>query len=132
MAIGQIELQGQTLRTQDYTAVKHNEDNKGTVQQAYAQAQNTKQVETQHYRVNQGTQPEYHEKKFDAKEKGSNEYSGDGGRNRKKKEEDGKVILKSTGVQGKIVIAMPEIEEIELPKEEISEGAFLEENDDSD
>ena len=35
------------------------------------------------------------EKKFDAKEKGSNEYHGDGGKDRRqKRDEDGKVLLK--------------------------------------
>ena len=44
------------------------------------------------------------QKGFDSRDKGSNEYSGDGGRNRKKKEEnpDGKVIPKYSGFDMKI------------------------------
>lgn len=96
MAIGFVELQGQITRAQDYTTIKHNDDTKGMVEQANFGQQMTKQVEKQVKRVNQGEKPEYHERKFDAKDKGSNEYRGDGGKNRKgaKKEADGKVLLK--------------------------------------
>ncbi len=96
MAIGFVELQGQITRAQDYTTIKHNDDTKGMVEQANFGQQMTKQVEKQVKRVNKGEQPEYHERKFDAKDKGSNEYHGDGGKSRKgaKKEADGKVLLK--------------------------------------
>ena len=96
MAIGFVEMQGQITRAQDYTMLKHNDDTKGMVEQANFGQQMTKQVEKQVERVNKGEQPEYHERKFDAKDKGSNEYHGDGGKNRKglKKESDGKVLLK--------------------------------------
>ncbi len=100
MAIGRVELQGQITRAQDFTTVKHNEDTKGMVNQANAGNQFAKIVENQVKKVNKGEQPEYHQKKFDAKEKGSNEYSGDGGqkgKERKKKENDGKVLLKGFG-----------------------------------
>lgn len=96
MAIGFVELQGQITRAQDYTTIKHNDDTKGMVEQANFGQQMTKQVEKQVKRVNQGEKPEYHERKFDAKDKGSNEYHGDGGKNRKgaRKDADGKVLLK--------------------------------------
>ncbi|MDE6388622.1 MAG: hypothetical protein K2L82_12550 [Lachnospiraceae bacterium] len=97
MAIGFVEMQGQITRAQDFTTIKHNEDAKGMVEQANAGQQMTKQVERQVNRVNKGNQPEYHERKFDAKDKGSNEYHGDGGQARKKKKgenPDGKVLMK--------------------------------------
>lgn len=102
MAIGQIELQGQITRAQDFTTLKHNEDTRGMVEQANAEEKFSKQVENQIKTVNQKEQPENQNKKFDAKEKGSNEYSGDGGRNRDKGEKepaepDGKVFLKGVG-----------------------------------
>lgn len=100
MAIGFVEMQGQITRAQDFTTIKHNEDSKGMVEQANVGQQMTKQVEKQVKRVNKGEQPEYHERKFDAKDKGSNEYHGDGGRGRKdkqKQETDGKVLLKGIG-----------------------------------
>lgn len=100
MAIGQIEIQGQITRAHDMTTYKHHEDTKGMVEQANVGVQFAKHVEAQLAKVNQKGQPEYQNKKFDAKEKGSNEYNGDGGQRRKeenKKETDGKVILKGIG-----------------------------------
>lgn len=97
MAIGLVEMHGQITRAQDFTTIKHNEDSKEMVEQANVGQQMTKQVERQVKRVNQGEQPEYHNRKFDAKDKGSNEYHGDGGQSRKKnkgEEPDGKVIMK--------------------------------------
>ncbi len=90
-------MQGQITRAQDFTSIKHNDDTKGMVEQANFGQQMTKQIEKQVKRVNEGKQPEYHERKFDAKDKGSNEYRGDGGKSRKEKkktEPDGKVIMK--------------------------------------
>ncbi len=100
MAIGQIEIQGQITRAQDFTSIKHHEDTKGSVEQANVSNQFSKQVEAQVTKVKRGDQPEYYNKKFDAKYKGSNEYHVDGGQNRKKKEQkepDGKVLLKRVG-----------------------------------
>ena len=99
MAIGQIELQGQISRAQDFTTIKHNEDTRSSVEQANVSTQFAKIVEERIKKVNQGEQPEYRNKKFDAKDKGSNEYSGDGGQKRKKakREIDGKVLIKGVG-----------------------------------
>lgn len=96
MAIGFVEMQGQITRAQDFTTIKHNEDTKGMVDQTNFGQQMTKQVEKQAQRVNEREKLENRPKRHDAKEKGSNEYYGDGGRNRKqeKKESDGKVLLK--------------------------------------
>lgn len=97
MAIGFVEMQGQITRAQDFTSMKHNDDIKPMVEQANFGQQMTKQIERQASRVNEGKQPEFHDKGFDAKEKGNNEYNGDGGRSRKKKlseNTDGKVLMK--------------------------------------
>ncbi len=99
MAIGPIESQGQILRAQDFSQVKQQEDVRPEVNQTMLQ-QNIQKTNMQLMtRVNSRTDIENQMKKFDAKEKGSNEYRGDGGKNRRKKQgEDGKVILK--GVTG--------------------------------
>ena len=100
MAIGFVEMQGQITRAQDFTSIKHNEDTRPMVDQANFGEQVTRQVERQVNRVNQGAQPDYHQGNSDAKDKGSNEYHGDGGRNRKKKlaqNPDGKVLMKKSG-----------------------------------
>lgn len=107
MAIGQIEMQGQILRTQDYTAVKHREDNHSADTQSQIQTQQQKEGVRHVQRVNQKDRAEQGTQSFDAKEKGSNEYRGDGGRHRRDKEKaaegieteqaevpDGKVLIK--------------------------------------
>lgn len=97
MAIGPIELHGTVLRSQDYTSVKHQQDNQAAIQQAQFGQELKKEVENKLRQVNQSDKPEYQQKKFDAKEKGSNQYQGDGGKKREKRQDDGKVIPKSSG-----------------------------------
>ena len=91
MSISRIELQGTITRAQDYTAIKHNEDNKGIVDQSNFQTQFHKAVENKATQVHKG----------DDTEKGNTKYSGDGGKHRKKDQDsddiDGKVILKGIG-----------------------------------
>lgn len=96
MTISRVEIQGQITRAQDFTTVKHNEDNKGFVDQTNFHRQFEQNVETKLRQVHQGDKAENEGKRFDAKEKGNGSYSGDGGSKRKKqeKEPDGKVILK--------------------------------------
>lgn len=97
MAIGMIELQGQITRAQDYTTIKQNEDNKPMLDQMNFGEQMSRQVERKAEEVNQADKSEYYNRKFDAKDKGDNEYRGDGGKKRKKQSrEDGKVFLKGS------------------------------------
>ena len=83
MAFGSIEFTT-ISRSQDYTTVKHNEDNKGFVEQTNLseQAQKTTQQNIRQGRTSD--EARWHQKNPDAKEKGNNEYQGDGGRNRKR------------------------------------------------
>lgn len=96
MAIGPVEMNGMITRTQDFTTIKQNEDNKGLVQQTSMQSQKKQEINQQLSRVHKGDDAEREETKYDAREKGNGQYSGDGGRHRKKKEEttEGKVIIK--------------------------------------
>ena len=86
MTISRVELQGQVTRAQDFTTIKHNEDNKVTVNQTNIQREFGQAVDLKLRQVNQGEQTENHGKKFDAKEKGNGTYSGDGGKKRKKED----------------------------------------------
>ncbi|MCR4989360.1 MAG: hypothetical protein K6A38_00650 [Lachnospiraceae bacterium] len=96
MTISRVELQGQITRANDFATVKHNEDHHSQVMQSHIAESNDKAVEVRLHHVNDAEHAENRQKRFDAKEKGSNEYAGDGGQNRKKKEErDGRVILKA-------------------------------------
>lgn len=94
MTISRVELQGQVTRAQDFTTIKHNEDNKMMVDQNNFQRQFDQTVENKARQVQQGDEAENRGKRFDAKDKGNGTYAGDGGRRRKKEEKDGKVVLK--------------------------------------
>ena len=94
MTISRVEIQGQVTRAQDFTTIKHNEDNKGMVDQSNFQRQFDQSVENKVRQVHQGDRSENQGKKYDAKEKGNGSYAGDGGRRRKKEEKDGRVVLK--------------------------------------
>ena len=93
MAFGSIEVVTLT-RTQDYTTIKHNEDNKGFVDQTNIGQQVEKKTEQLAREVHSSDNTDWHNKKFDAKEKGSNQYNGDGGKKRDKKDEQDKVVVK--------------------------------------
>lgn len=88
MTISRVELQGQLTRAQDFTNIKHNEDNKGMVDQSNFQRQFDQSVETRVRQVHQGDRAENEGKRFDAKEKGNGHYAGDGGQNRRKEEKE--------------------------------------------
>lgn len=82
MSVGAI--QNATIaRVQDFSTIKQNEDNKGYMAQISI-GQDREQEEQQKARqVRSGDEAEWKNKKQDAREKGSNEYRGDGGRRRR-------------------------------------------------
>ncbi|MCM1102793.1 MAG: hypothetical protein NC409_01705 [Clostridium sp.] len=99
MAITPLEQYGTIGRTQDYSIIKQQEDTKVSTEQANIQLQVEKKADEKLNQVRSGDNAELNEKKFDAKEKGSNQYAGDGGKGKKKTADqlkDGRVILKST------------------------------------
>lgn len=99
MAISPLLFNGSVSRMQDVSAIKHNEDVKGMVDQTNFQNTFNKEIDSKVNQVHHGDDIENRQQKHDAKEKGKNEYMGDGGRNRKseKKPQDGRVIPKSRG-----------------------------------
>lgn len=98
MAIGMIELQGSIQRTQDYTALKQQENTRPVVDQNNIQQQIDKKVDQKVKEVVKGEDTAKGENHADAKEKGKGQYAGDGGAGRKKKDisKEGKVVLKGT------------------------------------
>lgn len=92
MAFGAIEFTT-ISRAQDYTVIKHNEDNKGFVDQTNFSDQVQKTTEQRIREVHSSDDTEWHQQNPDAKEKGNNEYKGDGGRHRRRSSED-KVVVK--------------------------------------
>lgn len=95
MGIGAIELQGSIQRLNDYASIKHNEDSKSAINQTNISHTVNKEVENKATSVRRGDDVSNNQKKFDAKEKGSNEYYGDGGKQGEKKQNsNGKVLVK--------------------------------------
>ena len=96
MSINPVTLNGTLSRVQDMTMIKHNEDMKGTVNQNNFQTQFQKEVNEHVTRVRQSDNSDMSKTRKDAKDKGDNEYAGDGGRHRKREEDkkDGKVIVR--------------------------------------
>lgn len=97
MAISPLMFNGSVTRMQDVTQIKHNEDIKGAVDQANFQNTFHKQIDSKMTQVHQSDNTENRQKKFDSKEKGDNEYSGDGGKKRKHDDKEGRVIAKTQG-----------------------------------
>ena len=89
MSIRPVVLNGMIQRTQDVGNLKQQEDNRPIVEhQLTHRVQDPEEKENDGYR-------------YDAKEKGNNEYEGESGRHKKRREEEpeneGKVILKGQG-----------------------------------
>lgn len=105
MAFGITDLNTVMTGVNGFNAIKHQEDTKGMVQQTNIHSQINRNVEEKLKNVNSSENAENYQKKFDAKEKGSNSYSGDGGQKKKKPEDkksEGKVVPKYTGFDMKI------------------------------
>lgn len=90
MPIGPVELHGMVARTQDFQNFKTAEDNKPILENMYSGERLDRKAEEKSTNVQQKDNAGL---SGDAKHS-KNEYGGDGGKNRKKKE-DGKVINKS-------------------------------------
>jgi len=86
MGLGPLELSGVLQRTQDIATIRHNEEHKGQIDQNHFADRMNKEVDDRANTVKSTTETLNEQKKFDAKEKGSNEYTGDGGQ--RKKHED--------------------------------------------
>ena len=89
MAFGAIELTTIT-RTQDYTTIKHNEDHKPMTDQVNISQEVQKDVTRRTQEVVQSDEAEWYNKQFDSRDKGDNEYNGDGGKRRKKEQKEQK------------------------------------------
>lgn len=93
MAFGSIEMTT-ISRSQDYSTIKQNEDNKAVLAQTNGQVQVQKREEQMTREVHSADDTRWAQKEADAREKGNGEYHGDGGRNRKQKPKE-QVVLKA-------------------------------------
>ena len=87
MSIRPVEFSGVVQRSQDVGTVKQQEDNKSNLQQQNVQTQFTKETSQHMRQVHHANDSENPKQKFDAREKGSNEYED---RRRKRKKSEGK------------------------------------------
>lgn len=97
MAIGGIspvELNGMVGRTQDFSQIKHQENNRPVVDQGNFQAQVEKNTENKSTVVQEGQKTD-----TDGENQGGSRgsYGGDGGKNRKRSEvpKEGRMIMKN-------------------------------------
>lgn len=98
MAIGPIEMTGMVTRSQDISLFKQSEDNKPMIDQSNILVNVQKKAQDQNKQVTNVDGPEYHEYRYDAKEKGNGSYQENPNKNKKEKEkEDGTVTVKQTG-----------------------------------
>ena len=99
MAIGAIEMQGQILRTQDYSTIKAQEDSRSELAQDNIHVTRQTEEVRQANRVSSSQASANAKNDGNAADKGSNEYTGDGGARRREAREararDGKVLLKA-------------------------------------
>lgn len=93
MAVGTI--QNATIaRVQDYSTIKQNEDNKGLISQINISQDREEDNQQKARQVRSGEETNWQNKRHDAKEKGSNEYRGDGGKNRQDKKPADQMVIK--------------------------------------
>ena len=96
MAFGSIELTT-ISRAQDYTTIKHNEDNKVMVDQSNFSEQVQKATQQNIREVHSSDDTQWRESRPDAKEKGNGQYRGDGGRRRKGQQTSERMVVKNRG-----------------------------------
>ncbi|MCR4616595.1 MAG: hypothetical protein K5669_00235 [Lachnospiraceae bacterium] len=82
------------VRAQDYSFIKHNEDVKPEVDQSNLNVAREQKEVLQNKDVVNTNQSSWHSKDPDAREKGSNEYYGDGGQGRNKQNDKKKPVDK--------------------------------------
>lgn len=104
MAIGVVELNTAMTGIHDLNSMRHAEETRSGLQQSNIHNQMDQSVEVKLTNVNSADDTNNNQKKFDAKEKGSNEYSGNNGQKKKKEDQnrDGKVVPKYSGFDMKI------------------------------
>lgn len=101
MAMGAIEL-ATIARSQDYSNIRHNETTKVVSEQSNLVVREQKDIQQKVKQVRDGENTGWHNRKFDAKEKGDNRYGGDGGQKRKQTPEQKGVPKRQGGFDIKI------------------------------
>lgn len=93
MAIGAIH-NATIARVQDFSTIKQNEDNKGHMNQVTIGQDREADAQQKARQVRSGEEANWQNRRHDAKEKGNNEYHGDGGKRRRGKNPVEQVVIK--------------------------------------
>lgn len=94
MIVKPVVMQGMVQRSQDVTGYKANQDNKPNVDQTNFMGNHIKELQQKQENVIKKEDADFNEQKYDAKEKGKNEYYGNQHKGQKREEEDGTVEIK--------------------------------------
>ncbi len=94
--INPIEFSGMIQRTQDVSIIKQNEDVKPQFEHMSVKQRSEQEAIDKHEHVTKQDNADKKKNKYDAKEKGNNEYYGNGRKNKKKEEEEGTVIKRGS------------------------------------
>lgn len=95
MAVSPIDI-SMMQRMNDVAQIKHNEVTRPEVQQNVITHNIEKQVNIHAEQIQKKDDANKSDTKHDAREKGKNKYFGNGGKDKGKKEEKGRVMIKST------------------------------------
>ena len=99
MTVRPVHLNGMIQNTQDVSALRHQENQKPAIEQQNIQIREQQKEQSQAQEVHKKDDADNEQKKFDAKEKGSNQYFGERRKKKKDKKEnqpDGTVKVKIT------------------------------------
>ena len=97
MALSPILFNGTINASQNVAEIRANEDGKVNIMQGEAARRNEDDTTEKMSRVREADDADNFQRQFDSSEKGDNEYAGDGGMNRKRKDKDGTVLIKHKG-----------------------------------
>lgn len=95
--ISPIEANGIVSRTQDISQIRQNEENRNVINQNHYQDRFEQEKDQMLKTVRDANYDNQTDTRHDASEKGKNEYLSNGQKKKKKKPEDGKVVLKQPG-----------------------------------
>lgn len=110
MSISAVLLNGTIQHQQSLSTLKQNEDNKGMLEQNNISSYLNKASQSKAVIVEFSSRTGMQQKKQDAKEKGKNEYHGDGGRKRQTKEKNTGVYYEDWNEEPRklVMLKMPE------------------------
>ncbi len=99
MALSPIYFNGTIGASQNVAELRAGEEGRVNILHGEAAKRTEDGTQEKLNRVREADDADNNLRKFDSSEKGDNEYAGDGGRNRKKREneKDGRVLIKNKG-----------------------------------